>query len=341
MSIGVLGFVVWSQNLFFLLLLINLCCVYNVYKYKKISKIFTQRHFATGSYQKLNPYFITGFCDGESYFNVSISKNSKLKVGWAVKLSFGINLHKKDQELLENIKVFFNEIGVIMDREKNVIKFTVTSITDLEIIINHFDKYLLITQKQADYLLFKQVFDLVKHKNHLTFDGLKEIVKLKASINKGLNDELKEAYPDILPTIRPLIKQEIYNPYWLVGFVSAEGCFRIKISKSNTHKIGYSIGLRFLITQHIRDEQLLISFKNYFGCGEYKQRKGQLAGDFNVNKTSDIFNIIIPFFEKYPLYGIKALNYLNFCKAAEIIKSEKHLSPAGLDLLIKLKNDMN
>ena len=113
------------------------------------------------------------------------------------------------------------------------------------------------------------------------------------------------------------------------------------LSKSNTHKIGYSVGLRFLIIKHIRDEELLTSFKNYFGCDDYKQRKYQLAGDFNVNKTSDIFNIIIPFFEKYPLYGIKALDYLNFCKAEEIIKNEKHLTSAGLDLLIKLKNDMD
>jgi hypothetical protein len=56
------------------------------------------RGLASGLNQPLNSYYITGFCDGESYFNVSISKNPKLKVGWAVKLSFGINLHKRDQE---------------------------------------------------------------------------------------------------------------------------------------------------------------------------------------------------------------------------------------------------
>jgi hypothetical protein len=34
-----------------------------------------------GLSRKLNSYFVTGFCDGESYFNVSISKNPKFKVG--------------------------------------------------------------------------------------------------------------------------------------------------------------------------------------------------------------------------------------------------------------------
>jgi hypothetical protein len=140
------------------------------------------RGFATEFNQSLNPYYVTGLCDGESYFNVSIGKNPKLKAGWAVKLSFGINFHKKDQQLLEKIQAFFN-VGVIMDRGKDVIKFTVTSLADLEIIINHFDKYPLITQKGADYILFKQVVYLVKCKKHLTPEGLKEIVGLRASIN--------------------------------------------------------------------------------------------------------------------------------------------------------------
>lgn len=292
--------------------------------------------------RKLNSYFITGFCDGESYFNVSISKNPKIKVGWAIKLSFGINLHKKDQELLEKIQVYFNDIGVIADRGRNVTKFTVTSLTDLEVVISHFDRYPLITQKLADYILFKQVVDLVKCKKHFTPEGLKEIVNLKASINKGLNDELKEAFalPNVIPVPRPLVvDQEIKNLNWLAGFISAEGCFHIKISKSNTHKIGYSIGLRFFITQHIRDEQLLISLKNYFGCGEYKPRKGQLAGDFHVNKLSDIIDKVIPLLNKYPLHGVKALDFSCFCKAAELIKSEKHLK--GSELLFKMKEEMN
>lgn len=97
-----------------------------------------------------------------------VTRAPKYKVGWAIKLSFGINLHKKDQKLLEEIKVYFNDIGVIVDRGRNVTKFTVTSLADLEVVINHFDKYPLITQKWADYILFKQIVDLVKCKKHLT-----------------------------------------------------------------------------------------------------------------------------------------------------------------------------
>ena len=346
MSIGILGFIVWSLYTQFTFFLFLTSVYYNSYAFKYIRKIRLSiqntRGLASYFNQQLNPYYVTGFCDGDSYFNVSISKNPKLKVGWAVKLSFGINLHKKDQELLEKIRAYFNNIGVIADREKNTIKFTVTSLADLEIIINHFDKYPLITQKRADYILFKQVVELVKCKKHLTPEGLKEIVSLRGTMNLGLNDELKKAFSDVILVSRPgVINQKIKDLHWLAGFIDAEGCFQIKISKSNTHKMGYSFGLRFMITQHVRDEQLLRSLKNYFGCGEYKQMKGKLAGNFHVNKISDISEIIIPFLNKYPLHSIKALDFSDFCKAAELIKNGKHLTKEGSDLLVEIKKGID
>lgn len=52
-------------------------------------------------------------------------------------------------------------------------RYHVTSEKDLEIIINHFDKYPLISQKLTDFLLFKQGFELIKTKKPLTLDGLR------------------------------------------------------------------------------------------------------------------------------------------------------------------------
>lgn len=47
----------------------------------------------------LNPYYITGFADGESYFYIGISPDSRSKLGYRVKLSFQIGLHEKDLAL--------------------------------------------------------------------------------------------------------------------------------------------------------------------------------------------------------------------------------------------------
>jgi len=48
-------------------------------------------------------------------------------------------------------------------------------------IIDFFDRYPLITQKLADYLLFKQAFELIRNKEHLTIEGLNKLIAIKAS----------------------------------------------------------------------------------------------------------------------------------------------------------------
>jgi len=59
-------------------------------------------------------------------------------------------------------------------------------------------------KKQEDYLLFKEAFDLLNNKKHLTTEGLRQIVGIKALLrNKGLSDSLLEAFPDITPAILP------------------------------------------------------------------------------------------------------------------------------------------
>ena len=44
------------------------------------------------------------------------------------------------------------------------------------------------------------------NKEHLTKDGLIKIVAIKASINRGLSEKLKSAFPDVVPVVRPLLK---------------------------------------------------------------------------------------------------------------------------------------
>lgn len=97
---------------------------------------------------KLNPNFVTGFADGESCFIIGVSKDSRNYSGYRVKVHFQIHLHNKDQTLLENIQNHFDGVGSIYKQfNRDVVIYSVTSITDLEKIINHFDKYPLITKK--------------------------------------------------------------------------------------------------------------------------------------------------------------------------------------------------
>ena len=87
--------------------------------------------------------------------------------------------------------------------------FAVESVKDLSLIINHFDKYPLITQKISDYLIFKQCYELIAKKEHLTETGLLKILSLKSSLNLGLPNTLKLAFPNTAPVIRPEYNNEI------------------------------------------------------------------------------------------------------------------------------------
>ena len=52
-------------------------------------------------------------------------------------------------------------------------------------------------------------------------------------------------------------------------------------------------------------------------------------------------NKIIPFINKYSFTGSKKLDYLDFCKTAELIKDKSHLTPEGFNKIIKIKQGMN
>jgi hypothetical protein len=65
------------------------------------------------------------------------------------------------------------------------------------------NKYPLVTVKHIDFLLFKQCFEIIKTREHLTEKGLLKILELKNNLNLGLSNKLKEAFPIINSTNRP------------------------------------------------------------------------------------------------------------------------------------------
>lgn len=52
---------------------------------------------------------------------------------------------------------------------------------------------------------------------------------------------MQNFFPNTIPSPRPSYDQEISDPRWLSGFISGEGCFFVKITKSKTHKTGFQV----------------------------------------------------------------------------------------------------
>jgi hypothetical protein len=143
---------------------------------------------------------------------------------------FQISLHERDLALLIKIKKFFG-VGEIINRKNGVYYYKVSKLSELMIIISHFNKYPLITEKWVDFELFKQVLELILNKEHLTEEGLLKIVNIKVSMNfENISSKLKEWFSYIKPVNRPT-REELINiePEWLSGFVDGEGCFTINV----------------------------------------------------------------------------------------------------------------
>jgi hypothetical protein len=224
--------------------------------------------------------------------------------------------------------------------------YNVQSIKDLtNVIIPHFTKYPLQSQKQADFILFKEILELLNAKSHSTAEGLQKIINLRASMNKGLSEVLVKSFPYTTPVPRAIIGENlssIPHPNWLVGFVDAEGCFYVNIKKSNNPASKPQVLLAFSISQHSRDEVLLSKIIKYLGCGSLEKPVTRLSTiAFVVYKFSDISDKIIPFFHKYPLLGVKFLDYSNFSQVALLMKNKAHLTAEGLEQIRLIKLGMN
>ncbi len=88
----------------------------------------------------LNPYYITGFTDGEGCYFIGVHSDYNYKTGYRVKASFQIGLHEKDLALLKQIQSFFG-VGKITRLGAESVQFRVTGLEDLNVIVNHFDNY--------------------------------------------------------------------------------------------------------------------------------------------------------------------------------------------------------
>ncbi len=311
----------------------------------KVLSVINKRFYSTIKVKdvELCPNWVTGFADAESSFSLKVSKKSTAKSGWSVIPDFKIELHSRDIILLRKIKDYFG-LGIISERlDRNTIVYSVQSIRDiLKVIIPHFDKYPLITQKRADYLLFKQAINLLDLKVQSNIEGIYKIMGIKASMNIGLSDKLKNSFPTVYPVDRPLINFEgDFHPNWLTGFTDGEGCFYVNTKKAKT-LTGYQIIMTFLITQHVRDERLLTKIIDYLECGSIEKVSTRpTAVTYAVYKFTNIKDKIIPFFCKYPLQGVKSLDYKDFCKIANMMITKEHLTLEGVKKIKSLKSGMN
>lgn len=315
---------------------------------KKILEVSSQTHSSLAQV-KLNPYWVTGFTDADGCFY--INKGLTKKGTQSISSTYKVAQDYKDLNILYDLQNYFSCGNITI--HKSEVRFEIMgSEKALKYVIPHFDKYPQITQKNADYLLWKEIIVIQNKKQHLALDGLQKCLSLKASLNKGFNPTFKTLFPNIIPNPRALgpFAQAIINPYWLSGFTAGDGSFFIVISKNRfggsslrspgptNCKTGYQVSAGWNIGQHIKDIDQLYKIKDYQCCGiVYKEK---LLGRVVVKKLVDIQNFIIPHYAKYPLCNNKQDSFITWCEIIKKIENKEHQTEKGLNEIRILRENM-
>ena len=119
---------------------------------------------ATMKGENMNPWYVTGFCEGEASF--TFSRNGKNNIA----LYFAVKLTAADSDLVEGIRDFFG-VGKIYPvkkieakekcgRTKSAAYYRVSALGDLLPIVEHFDTYPLQGKKRERYELWKRALRL-------------------------------------------------------------------------------------------------------------------------------------------------------------------------------------
>lgn len=272
--------------------------ILNIQKIKmnKIFKIFytTVSKFSSkykSNVKGLSYGYLVGLIEGDGW--VSISKKGKY-----LTYEIGLEMNIRDIQLLYKIK---NALGVgkikhivrkgIKNNEINLVRYNVRNKQHLrEIIIPIIDKYPMLTNKQYDFLRFKEALlnDII------IFNDLPKYTRPKEPLNSIEN-----------------ILNKHYFPAWLIGFIEAEGCFSIYKSKVNYIN---SYVASFDIAQ-TNSFEIIKAIKTYLNISGniYKDK----TNCFKL-KTTSVRNIenVIKFIKNNPirLLGYKRLQYILFLK---------------------------
>ena len=83
------------------------------------------------------------------------------------------------------------------------------------------------------------------------------------------------------------------------------------------------------------------SIKNILSCGFVSKDSNKNTILLKISKFEDIYYKVIPIFNEYKIIGVKSLDYLDFCQAAELVAKKAHLTLEGIKEIRKIKLRMN
>lgn len=131
--------------------------------------------------------WIVGFVDGEGCFSFSLLKNDSLRFGYQIQGEFTVVQHKRDIQLLHQLKKIFN-CGMVAVNHGDRYHFRVKNLSHLiTIVIPFFEKNNLHTNKKFQLAVFKELCLRLQAKDHYSeagFEEMKVLVKKLSDLKK-------------------------------------------------------------------------------------------------------------------------------------------------------------
>ena len=129
------------------------------------------------------------------------------------------------------------------------------------------------------------------------------------------------------------------NPWFVTGFVDAEGCFHVSITENKELNLGWRVQSRFQISLHTKDRPVLEEIKNFLGAGEIC-RLGPNSLQFRIIDPKDLARVYYHF-KKLQLITQKKADYELWCEVMDLIERCEHLTKEGLYKIVAIRASMN
>lgn len=136
------------------------------------------------------------------------------------------------------------------------------------------------------------------------------------------------------------------SPDYITGLTDGEGCFYIGIRLPKGPFKTVRVEPHFYIKLRGDNLPLLEEVRKILKCGAiYYQNEKRINHSacyrYEVNNIKDLKEILVPFFEKFPLLGVKQNDFLIFKEVVSLVFQNKHKDPKVISKIIKLKSTMN
>ena len=243
---------------------------------RSISTFETSQRLHAGD---LTQAYLVGLFEGDGFFSIS-------KKGKYLTYELGIELSIRDVQLIYKLKRLLG-VGVLSFRKRDTIEMVTLRIRDKDhlkkIILPIFDKYPMFSNKQYDYLRFR--------------DALLSGIIYSADLPEYSRSN------EPLNTVDSIINT-FYFPAWLVGFIEAEGCFSVYKQREDSFVASFDIS-------QTSGEIIISAIRKYlsFTTAIYLDKTN--CYKLKVTSARSIENVI-KFLDRAPLklLGNKKLQYL-------------------------------